>query len=101
MGDYRAAYRIYTAANGDRRQLEVVSGKAYSAAQHPYLTYIRTPDHHPRSPAARWCLSDPEMKRRRRVAGYKIYTMEGKVKASLRKGLRWIKGKCSELVHGR
>ncbi|KAF0908573.1 hypothetical protein E2562_026623 [Oryza meyeriana var. granulata] len=46
-----------------------------------------------------WCLSDPEMKRRRRVAGYKSYAVEGKVKASIRRGLRWIKAKCSHIVH--
>uniref|UniRef100_A0A0D9WFI0 DUF3511 domain-containing protein n=1 Tax=Leersia perrieri TaxID=77586 RepID=A0A0D9WFI0_9ORYZ len=47
-----------------------------------------------------WCFSDPEMKRRRRVASYKAYSVEGKVKASLRRGLRWFKGKCSEIFHG-
>ncbi|CAN6313079.1 unnamed protein product, partial [Urochloa humidicola] len=47
-----------------------------------------------------WCFSDPEMKRRRRVASYKAYSVEGKVKASLRRGFRWIKAKCSELIHG-
>ncbi|CAN6337919.1 unnamed protein product [Urochloa humidicola] len=51
--------------------------------------------------ASMWCLSDPEMKRRRRVASYKAYSVEGKVKASLRRGLRWFKGKCSEIFqHG-
>jgi hypothetical protein len=47
-----------------------------------------------------WCLSDPEIKRRRRVASYKAYSVEGKVKASLRRGLRWFKGKCSDIFHG-
>ncbi|KAL6630961.1 hypothetical protein ACP70R_028301 [Stipagrostis hirtigluma subsp. patula] len=50
--------------------------------------------------ASMWCLSDPEMKRRRRVASYKAYSVEGKVKASLRRGLRWFKGKCSDIFHG-
>jgi hypothetical protein len=40
------------------------------------------------------------MKRRRRVASYKAYSVEGKMKASLRRGLRWFKGKCSEIFHG-
>ncbi|XP_062215866.1 uncharacterized protein LOC133916270 [Phragmites australis] len=47
-----------------------------------------------------WCFSDPEMKRRRRVASYKAYSVEGKAKSSLRRGFRWIKAKCSELIHG-
>ncbi|TXG63335.1 hypothetical protein EZV62_010329 [Acer yangbiense] len=37
------------------------------------------------------------MRRKKRIAKYKVYTVEGKVKASLRKGLRWIKNKCSEI----
>ncbi|PKU64554.1 hypothetical protein MA16_Dca006227 [Dendrobium catenatum] len=107
MSDFRRAYRIYNTTNGDRRHLEVVCGKAYSAAQTSYLTYARSLDHPPpprrgtsRPVASKWCFKDPEMKRRRRVAGYKMYSVEGKVKSSLRKGMRWIKGKCSKLVHG-
>lgn len=45
-------------------------------------------------------LSDPEMKRKKRVIKYKVYAMEGKVKASFRKGLHWIKNKVSAFVHG-
>ncbi|KAF6177108.1 hypothetical protein GIB67_005096 [Kingdonia uniflora] len=47
-----------------------------------------------------WSLNDPEMKRRKRVAKYKIYAVEGKVKSTFSRGLRWIKNKCSEIVHG-
>ncbi|KAL2236577.1 UNVERIFIED_CONTAM: hypothetical protein Sindi_0849400 [Sesamum indicum] len=43
---------------------------------------------------------EPEMKRRKRIARYKVYSVEGRVKASIRKGLRWFKNKCSELIHG-
>ncbi|XP_008776991.2 uncharacterized protein LOC120113259 [Phoenix dactylifera] len=41
---------------------------------------------------APWRAADAEAKRRRRVAGYKVYTVESKVKSSIRKGLRWVKG---------
>lgn len=47
-----------------------------------------------------WGFGDPEMKRRKRIAKYKVYTVEGRVKASIRNGLRWIKNKCSEIIHG-
>ncbi|XAR61389.1 hypothetical protein NMG60_11035081 [Bertholletia excelsa] len=47
-----------------------------------------------------WGFNDPEMKRRKRIAKYKVYTIEGRVKESIRKGLRWIRNKCSEIVHG-
>ncbi|KAL3753011.1 hypothetical protein ACJRO7_000411 [Eucalyptus globulus] len=47
-----------------------------------------------------WGLSDAESKRRKRVVRYKAYGAEGKIKASIRGSLRWIKNKYSELVHG-
>ncbi|RLN41941.1 uncharacterized protein C2845_PM01G25320 [Panicum miliaceum] len=45
-----------------------------------------------------WWSGDPEAKRRRRVAGYKAHAVEARVKASLRKGFRWIKDRCTGLV---
>uniref|UniRef100_A0A5B7BXE3 Uncharacterized protein n=1 Tax=Davidia involucrata TaxID=16924 RepID=A0A5B7BXE3_DAVIN len=46
-----------------------------------------------------WQVGDPELKRRKRVASYKAYAVEGKVKASLRSSFRWIKNKYSALVY--
>ncbi|TKW36647.1 hypothetical protein SEVIR_2G453400v4 [Setaria viridis] len=46
-----------------------------------------------------WGGDPAEMKRRRRVAGYKAYRVEGKVKASIRRGLRWMKAKCAHIIH--
>lgn len=43
---------------------------------------------------------DPESKRKRRVAMYKVYTLEGKIKGSIKKASRWFKKRCSKLVHG-
>ncbi|EXB64484.1 hypothetical protein L484_006721 [Morus notabilis] len=37
--------------------------------------------------------SNPEMKRRKRVANYNMYAMEGKLKSSLRNSFKWIKSK--------
>lgn len=42
---------------------------------------------------------EPEAKRQRRIAKYKAYAVESKLKASLRTGIRWVKIKCSELLH--
>ncbi|KAK6153582.1 hypothetical protein DH2020_013221 [Rehmannia glutinosa] len=39
---------------------------------------------------------DPELQRKKRVAGYKAYAVEGKMKTSLRKSFRWMK----DIVHG-
>uniref|UniRef100_A0A7N0TY93 Uncharacterized protein n=1 Tax=Kalanchoe fedtschenkoi TaxID=63787 RepID=A0A7N0TY93_KALFE len=47
-----------------------------------------------------WVFSDPELQRRKRVASYKGYTLEGKVKGSFRKSFRWIKDSYSHVVHG-
>ncbi|KAH7403933.1 hypothetical protein KP509_15G001500, partial [Ceratopteris richardii] len=44
--------------------------------------------------------SSPELKRRRRVASYKAYTVEGRIKFSLRSGVRWIKNKYLDIRYG-
>ncbi|CAN0878063.1 hypothetical protein LINGRAHAP2_LOCUS12262 [Linum grandiflorum] len=43
---------------------------------------------------------DPETAKRKRVASYNAYAMEGKVKGSLRKSFRWVKDACNLAVHG-
>jgi hypothetical protein len=35
------------------------------------------------------------------VAAYKAYAVEARVKASLRRGFRWIKDRCTGIVHRR
>ncbi|KAG6557347.1 hypothetical protein Mapa_001276 [Marchantia paleacea] len=45
-------------------------------------------------------MTDPEVKRKKRVASYKVFTVEGKVKASVRSGFRWIKNKYIEVRYG-
>ncbi|XP_061370341.1 uncharacterized protein LOC133313051 [Gastrolobium bilobum] len=47
-----------------------------------------------------WSFNDPELQRKKRVAGYKIYSVEGKMKGSLRKSLRWIKNTYTQAIHG-
>ncbi|CAN6477957.1 unnamed protein product [Victoria cruziana] len=109
------------------RRIQMVKGKKFSASQ---LWPEGCSHHHHRSPplpcgggggwkmpssvgekaskrrkkggsfVKSWAFNDPEMKRRRRIASYKVYAIEGKVKASLRKGIRWIKSKCSKLIRG-
>ncbi|XP_031288008.1 uncharacterized protein LOC116146726 [Pistacia vera] len=109
MDGFGSGQRSY---GGDRR-LEIVSGKSFGTAfgaNQIYVTRSHSPDLPPIPPRATrpnnsasvkpWGFSDPEMKRKKRIAKYKVYTVEGKVKASLRKGFRWIKNKCSQIVHG-
>ncbi|XP_057776194.1 uncharacterized protein LOC130995062 [Salvia miltiorrhiza] len=47
-----------------------------------------------------WSFNDPEIQRKKRVASYKAYTVEGKVKGSFRRSFRWIKDRCNLLIHG-
>ncbi|KAL7084104.1 hypothetical protein ACP275_14G204200 [Erythranthe tilingii] len=79
-------------------------GNAYYGAMNMSMDGSRTgayKDANPRAvrPVGRpW--HDGEWKRRKRVAKYKFYSVEGKVKNSFRKGLRWFKKTCSRIVHG-
>ncbi|XP_068660607.1 uncharacterized protein [Aristolochia californica] len=112
MADVRRS--AFGAQTADRK-FEVVSGKTFStnqivigrslASNQAQVSSTRSPDPAPRRVKSKtsskgWGFKDPELKRRKRVATYKVYSMEGKVKASFRKGIRWIKDKCSDLVHG-
>lgn len=47
-----------------------------------------------------WGLNDPELQRKKRVASYKVYSVEGKVKGSFRKSFRWLKDKYTQVVYG-
>ncbi|XP_051132197.1 uncharacterized protein LOC127252172 [Andrographis paniculata] len=47
-----------------------------------------------------WSFNDPELQRRKRVASYKAYTVEGKVKGSIKKSFRWIKERYTQMVYG-
>lgn len=44
--------------------------------------------------------SDPEIKRKKRVASYNVFTTEGKVKSTMRNSFRWIKTKFTDVRHG-
>ena len=39
---------------------------------------------------------NPEMKRKKRVASYNMYAMEGKLKSTFRNSFKWIKSKFSD-----
>ncbi|KAK6940052.1 Protein of unknown function DUF3511 [Dillenia turbinata] len=44
--------------------------------------------------------TDPELKRKRRIASYNVLTMEGKLKSSVRSSFKWIKTKFSDIRYG-
>ncbi|WZZ22563.1 hypothetical protein YC2023_123950 [Brassica napus] len=45
-----------------------------------------------------WGITDPELKRKKRVASYKMYSVEGKVKGSFRKSFRWLKHRYTQFM---
>ncbi|KAK4352502.1 hypothetical protein RND71_028020 [Anisodus tanguticus] len=42
-------------------------------------------------------LNDPELKRKKRIAAYNMFTTEGKVKATVRGSFKWVKTKISDI----
>ncbi|KAM7277036.1 hypothetical protein ACFE04_018902 [Oxalis oulophora] len=47
-----------------------------------------------------WRLDDPEFQRKKRVASYKMYSVEGKVKGTFRRSFRWLKDRYTKVVYG-
>ncbi|KFK41693.1 hypothetical protein AALP_AA2G160700 [Arabis alpina] len=45
-------------------------------------------------------LCEADIQRKKRVAGYNVYGVEGKVKGSMRKSFKWFKETCSNVVYG-
>ncbi|XP_062099123.1 uncharacterized protein LOC133805030 [Humulus lupulus] len=43
---------------------------------------------------------DREFQRKKRVASYKMYSVEGKMKGSFRKSFRWLKDKYTQVLYG-
>lgn len=90
---------------GDRR-VEIMSGKSYSFSQNNASRggssgeSTRASHSGAASVGKPWSFGDPQTKRRKRIARYQVYAVEGKVKATLRNGIRWIKHTCSRIVHG-
>ncbi|XP_057427639.1 uncharacterized protein LOC130720947 [Lotus japonicus] len=47
-----------------------------------------------------WSFSDPEFQRKKRVASYKMYSVEGNMRGSWQKSFRWIKNRYWKVVYG-
>lgn len=97
-----------------RRQVDLVTGRSFShsPSTNSYFQTQIMPYSQPhgdignsvKQPKPKlsksWSIDDPELKRRRRVASYKVYTVEGRVKTSFRKSFRWLKTKYMEMRYG-
>ncbi|XP_057733829.1 uncharacterized protein LOC130949004 [Arachis stenosperma] len=82
--------------NGGRSGRRAVQDLRCYSANHA----VKTGNSKNKESKPNWNLNDPELQRKKRVASYKIYSVEGKMKGSLRKSFRWIKNTCSQAIHG-
>ncbi|XP_061374971.1 uncharacterized protein LOC133317153 [Gastrolobium bilobum] len=83
--DFRSQSVSYEQTQMGPKDLKLKKGKSFSAGS---------------SFSKSWSLADPEVQRKKRVASYKMYSVEGKVKGSFRKSFRWLKNKYSQVVYG-
>lgn len=44
--------------------------------------------------------TDPELKRKKRIAAYNMFTTEGKLKSTMRYSFKWIKNKFTDVRYG-
>ncbi|MED6192148.1 hypothetical protein PIB30_007323 [Stylosanthes scabra] len=113
----REFQRSSSYANGERMQIESYYGGAPRPVPHDFrsysVSYVQTQDgmsHRDMklkkgksisgSISKSWSLGDPELQRKKRVASYKMYSVEGKVKRSFLNSFRWLKNKYSRVVYG-
>ncbi|XP_020570787.1 uncharacterized protein LOC110017950 [Phalaenopsis equestris] len=75
------SYSTSDASSYSQKEAKLTKGKSFSALKSSWL-------------------NDPEVQRKKRVAGYKVYSVEGKVKGSFRKSFRWIKNRYADVVYG-
>ncbi|TKY54468.1 ATP-dependent DNA helicase Q 1 [Spatholobus suberectus] len=103
-GDGRMQIEGYSRTN--MQDLRCYSA-SYDSSVHP--TQTQMPNNDPKfrkgkstngSTSKSWSFSDPELQRKKRVASYKVYAVEGKLKGSLRKSFKWLKDRCNRVVYG-
>uniref|UniRef100_A0A5B7BLU6 DUF3511 domain-containing protein n=2 Tax=Davidia involucrata TaxID=16924 RepID=A0A5B7BLU6_DAVIN len=98
MDDFSKPYSKYISSG---QKIEVINGKAYFTrpprSSNPSLS---TPSSTVSSKSGSSWFNGREIKRRKRIAKYKWYAVEGKVKTSLKHGLCWLKRKCNKIVYG-
>lgn len=109
MEDYRS--RSY--ADGRNMQNQMEDYRGFRSNSLPYGASAEPPLPPPPPPpklkkgkssngsiSKSWSLNDPEFQRKRRVASYKVYSVEGNVKGSFRKSFRWLKDRYYNVIHG-
>ncbi|KAH7686465.1 hypothetical protein IHE45_04G106600 [Dioscorea alata] len=99
MRCYSASYAYRQQSNNPQKEMKLKKGKSMSASSSS-SSYSHSSSSSGPVTKFGWSINDPEMQRKKRVAGYKVYGMEGKMKGSLRKSFRWLKDRYSQVVYG-
>ncbi|KAJ9681793.1 hypothetical protein PVL29_017931 [Vitis rotundifolia] len=97
-----AEHSAYIAYVRRPRRIDIINGRAYgiTRSQPPQEELRYREVRVKKTTSSKSWLDDPDGKRRQRVAKYKLYAVEGKMKSSFKKGMRWIKRKCSRIIRG-
>ncbi|KAL4346218.1 hypothetical protein AHAS_Ahas11G0356400 [Arachis hypogaea] len=88
-----------TATSGDVHGMQDLRcySASYASSVHPTQIHVANDPKFKKgkstngSTSKSWSFSDPELQRKKRVASYKVYAVEGKLKGSLRKSFKWLK----------
>nr|GLL37977.1 uncharacterized protein LOC109190957 [Ipomoea trifida]GMD42767.1 uncharacterized protein LOC109190957 [Ipomoea batatas] len=107
MGDYRSK-SFADGCRNDMYQMERYSGYQYGDFRSPPPLPLALPPppqlkkgkSRSGSTSRSWSMNDPEFQRKKRVASYKVYSVEGKVKGSFKRSFRWLREKYSHVVYG-
>ncbi|RWR76465.1 hypothetical protein CKAN_00490700 [Cinnamomum micranthum f. kanehirae] len=101
MGDSSQAEQ--PSQSRDMRLQETGAVKESNGRKHTHVTANQSRDRKPKNgnkvsssstPSSQWSFHDKEMRRKKRVAGYNMYSLEGRLKDAFRRGFHWIKEQC-------
>ncbi|XP_072966707.1 uncharacterized protein [Typha angustifolia] len=100
--DDRMQIEVYgrTATHPPPPPLRSYSTSYTSSSSYEYSDYVPREVKKAKSSKKGWVLGDAEFQRKKRVASYKAYSVEGKVKGSFRKSFRWLKDRYYDVVYG-
>ncbi|KAL6523986.1 hypothetical protein OROMI_031081 [Orobanche minor] len=106
MADYSHRSKSYSGGQsqiepyGRSQSVSYTSSSNYSAAAPPPPEKLKKGKSTNGSTSRTWGFTDPELQRKKRVASYKVYSVEGKVKGSFRKSFRWLKNRYTQMANG-
>ncbi|XP_071689349.1 uncharacterized protein [Rutidosis leptorrhynchoides] len=89
-------FRCHSASSSSSTQTQTKN----TNYNHPNVVELKKVSSSSRSASRIWSLTDPEIQRKKRVASYKAFTVEGKVKESMKKSCKWIKDRYHKMVYG-